>query len=255
MYFGTLNCLMTSHENKSDILMHSWIAIQCENGHIACSTCCSKIMNKCPSCCTPIGYNRCRAIEKVLESVKVTCRNSNYGCKVTMSYGKKHDHEKICPHVPCSCPIPDCNFVGSANHLYKHFSAKHKNSALHFLYNEVVEVTLNVNNRFIVLQEEGDGVLFILSSRSETLGHVISVSCIAPLCKGCLFYSIFAGPAGSTVRFQSFTKNIQNRVDNPPSTGFLLVPIESFGSSGDLKLELCIRRLDISRQHVSRVVM
>ncbi|KAL4392627.1 hypothetical protein AHAS_Ahas03G0364000 [Arachis hypogaea] len=36
----------------------------CENGHIACSNCCARLGNKCPMCSMPIGYNRCRAIEK-----------------------------------------------------------------------------------------------------------------------------------------------------------------------------------------------
>ncbi|KAI4331950.1 hypothetical protein L6164_016894 [Bauhinia variegata] len=37
---------------------------QCENEHTACRSCCVKIGNKCPMCSMPIGYNRCRAIEK-----------------------------------------------------------------------------------------------------------------------------------------------------------------------------------------------
>nr|GEY26883.1 TRAF-like protein [Tanacetum cinerariifolium] len=28
---------------------------QCDNGHIACFSCCSKLKTKCPFCCTPIG--------------------------------------------------------------------------------------------------------------------------------------------------------------------------------------------------------
>ncbi|KAL5809984.1 hypothetical protein ACOSQ3_026680 [Xanthoceras sorbifolium] len=98
---------------------------QCENGHVACSSCCSKLGNKCPSCCSPIGHNRCRAIEKVLESVKVICANSKYGCKETMSYSQSHDHEKTCRHAPCSCPLSDCCFVGSSSQLYQHFIGRH----------------------------------------------------------------------------------------------------------------------------------
>ncbi|PQQ07984.1 putative E3 ubiquitin-protein ligase SINA-like 6 [Prunus yedoensis var. nudiflora] len=54
---------------------------QCENGHIACSSCCTKSKNKCPSCSMPIGYNRCRAIEKILESIRISCQNIKHGCK------------------------------------------------------------------------------------------------------------------------------------------------------------------------------
>ncbi|KAL5745107.1 hypothetical protein ACOSP7_026253 [Xanthoceras sorbifolium] len=98
---------------------------QCENGHVACSSCCSKLGNKCPSSCSPIGHNRCRAIEKVLESVKVICANSKYGCKETMSYSQRDDHEKTCRHAPCLCPLSDCCFVGSSSQLYQHFIGRH----------------------------------------------------------------------------------------------------------------------------------
>ncbi|KAJ0087803.1 hypothetical protein Patl1_32981 [Pistacia atlantica] len=101
------------------------VACQCENGHIACSSCCTKIRNKCPSCCLPIGYNCCRAIEKVLESIKIKCQNTKYGCKETTSFTKKLDHAKTCHHAPCSYPMSDYNFVGSCTQLYKHFRDEH----------------------------------------------------------------------------------------------------------------------------------
>ncbi|KAJ0239928.1 hypothetical protein HA466_0226410 [Hirschfeldia incana] len=42
---------------------------QCDNGHLACSSCCPKLKNKCPSCALPVGHSRCRAMETVLKSV------------------------------------------------------------------------------------------------------------------------------------------------------------------------------------------
>ncbi|KAK1363650.1 RING-type E3 ubiquitin transferase [Heracleum sosnowskyi] len=68
---------------------------QCDNGHTACSSCCGKLRNKCPSCCSPIGYNRCRALEKVLEAAKITCSNSKYGCKEKVSYSMKRASMKF----------------------------------------------------------------------------------------------------------------------------------------------------------------
>lgn len=72
------------------------MSIQCENGHIACSLCSSTIRNKCPSCSIPIGYNRCRALERVLDTVRVKCENENYGCKVELSYASRKDHKRTC---------------------------------------------------------------------------------------------------------------------------------------------------------------
>jgi hypothetical protein len=69
------------YQIQSDNFLSSCMTIQCENGHIACSSCCIKLSNKCPSCFWPIGYIRCRAIEKVLEVVKIPCQNSSMGAK------------------------------------------------------------------------------------------------------------------------------------------------------------------------------
>ncbi|KAL5809983.1 hypothetical protein ACOSQ3_026679 [Xanthoceras sorbifolium] len=227
---------------------------QCENGHVACSSCCSKLRNKCPSCCLPIGYNRCRAIEKVLESVKVICKHSKYGCKEKMSYSQRHDHEKTCRHAPCSCPLPDCCFVGSSSQVYQHFTSRHKNSAVQFQYSKVSHVALNINEDCLVLQEEIDGVLFILHNRSEVVGHVISLTCIAPSWKGGCFYDILASRGGSTVRFQSYTNCTDGQINcTPPVRGSLLVPSSFFDSHGLLKLDLCIWRYGISPKLIQRI--
>ncbi|PRQ22774.1 putative aminoacyltransferase, E1 ubiquitin-activating enzyme [Rosa chinensis] len=70
---------------------------QCDqNGHTGGSLCCTKISNKCPSCSCPIGSNRCRAIEKVVESSTCPCRNIKYGCNIPVTYNKKNEHEKTC---------------------------------------------------------------------------------------------------------------------------------------------------------------
>ncbi|XP_031253269.1 E3 ubiquitin-protein ligase SINA-like 10 [Pistacia vera] len=214
---------------------------QCENGHIACSSCCTKIMNKCPSCCLPIGYNRCRAIEKVLESIKVKCRNTKYGCKETTSFSKKLDHAKTCHHAPCSCPMSDCNFVGSCTQLYKHFRDEHENSSVQFQHNKVFQITLNVDDTSLFLQEEKDGVVFILNNRIDCLANSISVCCIAPSTKERFCYDIVAKYGRSIITYQSYTKNIQSRIDNQPSSNILLLPAYSFGHSRQLKLKICIR--------------
>ncbi|XP_044467471.1 uncharacterized protein LOC123197304 isoform X3 [Mangifera indica] len=92
---------------------------QCEDGHIVCSVCCGQL-SVCPTCSLPVGYIRCRAIEKVLESVKVRCPNTKYGCNETMSYNLMSDHELTCQYMPCSCPLSDCNFIGTPAKLHQH---------------------------------------------------------------------------------------------------------------------------------------
>nr|XP_048327789.1 E3 ubiquitin-protein ligase SINA-like 10 isoform X3 [Ziziphus jujuba var. spinosa] len=129
----------------------------CENGHVACSSCCGKIEHKCPSCSWPIGYNRCRAIEKVLEAVRISCSNTKYGCKELVRYSDKKSHESTCIHSPCSCPHPGCNVVSSAGNLYQHFRCKHLDCAVRFQYNRTFNVALDANERFQILQEQDEG--------------------------------------------------------------------------------------------------
>ncbi|XVE78665.1 hypothetical protein DITRI_Ditri13aG0164900 [Diplodiscus trichospermus] len=217
---------------------------QCENGHIACSTCCIKIRNRCPSCATPIGYSRCRAIENVLESVKISCLNSKYGCREAFSYSMKQKHEKICPFAPCSCPHYDCNFEGQPKQLYEHFGIEHKSSAASFQFDRIVPITIGVYESFRILREETDGSLFILNNKVETLGNVVTLSRIGPSVERSYFFDLTAKceAEGSSLRLQSFAKSNPKRVGSPPSLGFLLVPRQFSGNSSRLKMDLHLWR-------------
>ncbi|CAK9317993.1 unnamed protein product [Citrullus colocynthis] len=214
---------------------------QCENGHISCSSCCTKIQNKCPSCSLAIGYIRCRAIEKVLESIKVPCRNTVYGCKMTMSLNEINDHEPSCTYEPCSCPFDDCTFVSSAEKLSLHFSKKHKNSAKSFSYNARFTICLNNGDSHRILQADNDGVLFFLSYTFEIFGNAVTVNRIGPLSSEKKFcYEIKAKTQGSVLSLQSIAKEIQGWSKVPPSKGSLLIPNEYFGSSAQTILEIRI---------------
>ncbi|XP_047172391.1 E3 ubiquitin-protein ligase SINA-like 10 isoform X2 [Vigna umbellata] len=184
---------------------------QCENGHIACSNCCVRLKNKCPMCLMPIGYNRCRAIEKVLDSIKMSCPNANYGCTETFCYSKKNDHEKECIYLPCLCPHSGCDFVASSKELFLHVSHRH---------------------------EKNDGNLFIVHNNHEQLGHKVRISCIGPKSTGEFQYEVLARFRGSSLILQSFTKIIQGQYADPPSNAFLLIPSGFFGP---LQLKLDIR--------------
>ncbi|KAA8530632.1 hypothetical protein F0562_005434 [Nyssa sinensis] len=216
---------------------------QCENGHIACSCCCTKLLNKCPSCSWPIGYNRCRAIENVLESVKVRCSNMKYGCKERLSYSKKLGHEKTCMYAPCSCPLPDCDFVGSSKQLSHHFRTKHSYSATHFRYNCLFPVSLEIEQKHLILQEQSEGIIFILNNGVERIGNVVNVCCIGPrsLKRG-FSYDLVVRYEGSSITLRSFTECMPSWLEHLPQKGFLLVPSDYIGSCSQLKLELCIRR-------------
>ncbi|PRQ48526.1 putative aminoacyltransferase, E1 ubiquitin-activating enzyme [Rosa chinensis] len=221
---------------------------QCDqNGHIACSLCCTKINNKCPSCSGPIRSNRCRAIEKVLESSRTPCQNIKYGCNTPVTYNKKNEHEKACVFSPCACPYVGCNFVSSTNELYRHFSNGHLDSATGFLYDNVeldfsFPVTLNKSDSFLVVREKHRGTLFILHNSIEVLGNVVTVSCIKPSCLMEDFnYYLSVTNKESSLTFWSVTKSTPSlQVNGSPSRSFLLIPCEFFNSCGQVKIDVSI---------------
>lgn len=71
-------------------------AIQCTNGHVVCSTCCSKLKNKCAMCQVPIGSMRCIAIERFLQGFEISCKNEKRGCTKKLRYSEKRKHDKEC---------------------------------------------------------------------------------------------------------------------------------------------------------------
>ncbi|XBI61383.1 hypothetical protein VPH35_042189 [Triticum aestivum] len=101
----------------------------CVMGHIICSSCYGKLLNKdkCHVCSITGGYNRCIAVEQILESVRAPCSNTKYGngCTVKTHYHELKDHEKPCPRAPCFCPEAGCGFVGSTGVLMRHFTDDH----------------------------------------------------------------------------------------------------------------------------------
>ncbi|KAF9602507.1 hypothetical protein IFM89_029806 [Coptis chinensis] len=215
---------------------------QCENGHIACSKCCTKLRNKCPSCSWPIGYNRCLAIEKVIESIKISCAYQSYGCGETVSFVQKHKHEETCIYAPCRCPISDCDFRGSLKQMSIHFSAKHSSSGRRFQYNLPFSVSFGKLESYCVFQGEEDGRLFVLNNQIELIGSAITVTCLGPRSSSRGFsYELISRKGGSSLRMQSYTKCFQERPEESSSLEFLLVPYNFYcPDSGKLKLEICI---------------
>ncbi|KAJ0873522.1 putative transcription factor C2H2 family [Helianthus annuus] len=216
---------------------------QCENGHIACSLCCSKVKRKCPSCCMPIGYNRCRAIEKVIESVKVSCKNAQHGCKTTMTYGKKTEHEQMCPFVTCYCPHPSCPFGGTSRNMYIHFGIQHAASTTRFTYDTTFFVHVATQQKHIFFQEQHESVIFILNHEVKEHGRALSVDCVGPsTLKSCFEYQITARQLKSVLTLQCVPDVYTRWSEHPLKRNYLTVPSDFFCCSGTLPLHLCIKK-------------
>ncbi|GAB2288902.1 hypothetical protein Dimus_023207 [Dionaea muscipula] len=226
--------------------------MECGNGHIACSSCCAKLQNKCPSCCKPIGCKRNRAIEKAIESVKIYCCYADYGCKALVSYCQVLEHEKTCTYAPCSCPFVGCLFRGSAPKLSQHICVKHSDLVVGFCYGFLFPICPkwdtktnkfidNKNDKFIVLQEESDGVQFVVERHEGRL----SVKCVeACPDKGSFSYDLIVRHGTSSLRFQSSTKCVEAQMGDPLASDGLLLPFDFYAS--DINIQLCIWCKDAS---------
>lgn len=213
--------------------------MQCENGHIACASCTATI-SICPSCTCPIGNNRCRALEKVLESVEVPCPNAKYGCNASLSHSQLRMHEPLCVYTPCSCPLRACNFLGFSNDLYTHFSRTHNSAKPIDLYSPK-PISLKRTQRFLYLREKTEGIIFVVNHHLRGVDSAVNVICIAPGSSSRRFhYELVAMRGENSVKLESVAENIPNWNPVSPLKMFLLVPRENTGSCGQLRLEVCI---------------
>ncbi|CAH2065693.1 unnamed protein product [Thlaspi arvense] len=222
---------------------------QCNNGHLACSACCTKLKKRCFFCALPTGDIRCRAMEKVIKTCVVSCPNAKHGCKQITTYGKEESsHAKLCLFTPCSCPVLDCNYIGSYKDLNNHFRITHKKSpgeimSIEFGRQEIFR--LDFNDDPVVFQMEKEGDLIVIQGFKGSHGVYASVSRIAPVVPvmGQLYCSIARLKENSTLRLEFMVKNVQKvrEKQEQPEDSFLLIPTHML--RGDhLKMQICIRR-------------
>ncbi|XP_027349605.1 E3 ubiquitin-protein ligase SINAT3 isoform X3 [Abrus precatorius] len=101
---------------------------QCHNGHTLCSTCKTRVHNRCPTCRQELGDIRCLALEKIAESLELPCRYISLGCPEIFPYYSKLKHEAICNFRPHNCPYAgsDCSVVGDISYLVTHLRDDHR---------------------------------------------------------------------------------------------------------------------------------
>ncbi|KAL8472682.1 hypothetical protein ACS0TY_029774 [Phlomoides rotata] len=218
---------------------------QCENGHTACGSCCTTILkNKCSNCCLPIGTIRCRAIEKVVVSVRVTCQYMPYGCAEMFSYSKKVAHEKACNYVPLSCPCIGCDFVGISKCLYDHFPWKHKDFSRQFYFNTQVFIGVSSTDNHVILREGRKGVLFILNRCNETIGSCFNVVCLAPPASENRYsYELTASENRYSVNVKtSVVEMMPKWTAQPPAKMSLIVPSNFISTTQVISLGVIIRK-------------
>ncbi|TVU17710.1 hypothetical protein EJB05_33761, partial [Eragrostis curvula] len=180
---------------------------QCEVGHLLCSPCRDRLAaaGKCHVCgiATAGGYRRCHGMERLVESVRVSCPYAVHGCTARPAYYEQHGHRQTCAHAPCHCPAEGCDFVGSTAALWDHFSGVHgwpctpqvlndtKKGATSMLYRMFGHASVSLRDGFNFLlfdrhTNDDHGVvtctnyLFLLNVVRQPNGRAISVFWIHP---------------------------------------------------------------------------
>ncbi|KAJ9561545.1 hypothetical protein OSB04_006705 [Centaurea solstitialis] len=190
---------------------------QCENGHTTCSICCTKAINVCLWCTSPIGFIRNVAMEKLADSILIYCKNIDLDCQECMIYHKVVEHEQVCPHTACFFPHPSCSFTDFAEDLYKYFSARHL-CYTPFTYDTTLSLTVKSNQKNVFLQERDEGVIFILNHDLRENNRSFSVDCIGPPTFNKMFvYQLTAKHMGTCLSLQGVPE-VFVKWDNTHST-------------------------------------
>lgn len=117
-----------SWEDIAELFKLFVLFVQCPNGHTLCSTCKTRVDNRCPTCRQELGDIRCLALEKIAESLKLACKFCTYGCPEILPYYSKLKHEAACYFRPYTCPYAgsDCPVDGDIPFLVSHLRDDHK---------------------------------------------------------------------------------------------------------------------------------
>ncbi|KAF8112135.1 hypothetical protein N665_0066s0013 [Sinapis alba] len=224
---------------------------QCDNGHPACSVCCPKLRNKCPFCALPIGDKRCRAMEKVLESIRIPC--SVLGCTKNVCYGELSAHEKECTLSLCACPVPGCKHTASYKDIYNHYNISHQKSCcwerpLHdmFTFGMSFILELDINDKVSIMREHEKSLLFVFQCFRKMCGVYVTVCCIAPTSPEVeeFSYDLSYDMGGQIMIYKSLkVKNIRKVSLQIPQDNFMLIP-QNLLHGELLNIEVSIKRMN-----------
>lgn len=144
-------------------------SIQCINGHILCTSCCSKT-NSCVICEPRTQHSH----------VKVACDYESYGCKEVVNYTQIYEHVNSCHFSPCLCPQINCRFQANTTALGEHFMINHPLRIPPFKYDQVFSTFVRVIDDVTILQGISDGELFVITCKTQYIYKMLSLYHIGP---------------------------------------------------------------------------
>lgn len=102
---------------------------QCQNGHLVCQGCSSKITH-CPTCRVPITEPSIRnlQLDRLANTFQFPCKYDFNGCQWKSFWYKKREHEECCEFISYSCPCPgtSCKWTGLLSQVMPHLNEHHK---------------------------------------------------------------------------------------------------------------------------------
>uniref|UniRef100_A0A0D9UW99 SIAH-type domain-containing protein n=1 Tax=Leersia perrieri TaxID=77586 RepID=A0A0D9UW99_9ORYZ len=147
--FDALNCTICYNPLHPPVF-------QCLAYHV--QHCHGKLLDRsrCHMCNMNSGYSRCFAVEKILDSIKVPCRNAAYGCAAKTAYHDGDAHAAACLHAPCFCPEPGCGFAGAGAALGSHLAASHGWPSTAIRRGRAVDLQLREGAKRVLLLHDHD---------------------------------------------------------------------------------------------------
>lgn len=155
-------------------------------------------------------------------------------------------HEKICPNTPCYCPIPSCGFTDSCEDLYRHFSSHHKRSTILFTYNTTFSFGVDKSQKYVIVQERNEGVIFVLKHSVKRSGRAFSIDCIGPPSSEKAYtFDLRVKYMDSSLSLESVPEVHAKWDHGMPSKKFLLIPLGMSEKCGKASVKLCIEKVKL----------
>ncbi|EEC80479.1 hypothetical protein OsI_22706 [Oryza sativa Indica Group] len=218
---------------------------QCQNGHVACFSCWSKLSNKCHICSRDAKFARNIALEKIVESIKSSCSYAKWGCCKFINYAQRDAHEEACLFAPSVCPISNCGYRGFTGRWSGHFLTSHSSDVVRFIYGQPFEVNIEVSVPFLVFLGEDDHLFLLQNNNLTPFGHAFSVVCLRSGNLNWMFsYQIEATSRKkpeNRLQLKASVTNTRQWTGIYPSEAFLLVPFD-FCHSSNIVLNISIER-------------
>ncbi|XP_015698958.2 putative E3 ubiquitin-protein ligase SINA-like 9 [Oryza brachyantha] len=152
---------------------------QCAAGHLACSSCHGDgaVERACHTCGGGV-YARCPALDTFLRAAKAPCPYDMFGCRSYVAYYDVGGHQRACPHAPCSCSEPRCDFLGSPPMLLAHLIADHSWPVSKVRYGEALTIHVPESERRHLVVAGEDERVFVLSVGPLGVARAVSVACV-----------------------------------------------------------------------------